>query len=83
MCLRRTIKGSNDLDIFASRILPSCQGLVTYLSGFGKKQMAKAGSLDAINPIVWNSDWNVNSQAVGDGRAALTYLAPYAFKAAI
>lgn len=48
-----------------------------------KEQIAKAGLLDAINPMVWNSDWNVNSQAVGDGKAALTYLAPYVFKVAI
>jgi hypothetical protein len=48
-----------------------------------KEQMAKAGLLSTINPIVWSIDWNVNSQAVGGGKVALTYLAPYVFKVAI
>ena len=48
-----------------------------------KEQMAKAGLLEAIDPIVWSIAWNVNSKAVGDGRACLTYLASYVFKVAI
>jgi len=48
-----------------------------------KEQMSKAGLFPEINPSVWTIDWNVNSQTVGDGRAALKYLAPYVFKVAI
>jgi hypothetical protein len=48
-----------------------------------KEQMAKAGLLESIDPVVWSIDWNVNSKAVGDGRACLTYLASYVFKVAI
>jgi hypothetical protein len=32
---------------------------------------------------VWRPDWVVHSQAVGDGRASLKYLAPYVFRVAI
>jgi len=32
---------------------------------------------------VWRQDWVVHSKAVGDGRAALQYLAPYIFRVAI
>jgi hypothetical protein len=36
-----------------------------------------------IDPIVWQIDWNVNVQPVGDGTAVLQYLAPYIFRVAI
>jgi len=45
--------------------------------------MEKAGLLREIDPIVWQKGWNVNSQAVGDGRTSLKYLAPYVFRVAI
>ncbi len=45
--------------------------------------MHSAGLLDEIDPAVWRRDWVVNSQAVGDGRASLRYLAPYVFRVAI
>jgi len=45
--------------------------------------MKKAGLFDQINPVVWNIDWNVNSQAVGSSEGSLKYLAPYVFKVAI
>ena len=32
---------------------------------------------------VWQKAWNVNCKAVGDGRLALRYLAPYVFRVAI
>ena len=32
---------------------------------------------------MWRQDWVVHSQAVGDGRASLKYLAPYVFRVAI
>ena len=33
--------------------------------------------------MVWQQDWVVHSQAVGDGQASLKYLAPYVFRVAI
>ena len=45
--------------------------------------LQRAGLLDQIDPVVWRQDWVVHSQAVGDGRASLQYLAPYVFRMAI
>jgi hypothetical protein len=36
-----------------------------------------------IPPEVWDQDWIVHSQPVGDGLAAVRYLAPYIFRVAI
>jgi hypothetical protein len=41
------------------------------------------GLLDRVDPAVWRRDWVVHSQAAGDGRASLHYLAPYVFRVAI
>lgn len=48
-----------------------------------KAAMKRAGLLDSIPAEVWDTAWLVNSQAVGDGRLALKYLAPYVFRVAI
>ena len=45
--------------------------------------MAKHGLLGEIPGEVWTQAWNVNCQAAGDGREAVTYLAHYVFKVAI
>jgi hypothetical protein len=45
--------------------------------------MKEAGLFDQIPPDVWQTDWNVNSQAVGSSEASLKYLAPYVFRVAI
>lgn len=45
--------------------------------------MQPAGLLNQIPPRVWQIEWNVNSQAVGESSASLKYLAPYVFKVAI
>jgi hypothetical protein len=45
--------------------------------------MAARGLLDLIPGSVWELDWNVNCQAVGNGQATLKYLARYVFKVAI
>lgn len=45
--------------------------------------MRKAGLYDAIPSEVWDTDWNVNCQAVGSAESTLKYLAPYVFKVAI
>jgi hypothetical protein len=43
----------------------------------------RAGLLADIDAGVWRQDWVVHSQAVGDGRGSLKYLAPYVFRVAI
>jgi hypothetical protein len=43
----------------------------------------RGGVLAEVDPAVWGKDWVVHSQAVGDGRASLKYLAPYVFGIAI
>jgi hypothetical protein len=43
----------------------------------------QAGMLAQVDPSVWRQDWVVHSQAVGDGRASLKYLAPYVFRVAL
>jgi len=48
-----------------------------------QEEMRQAGLLEHIDPQVWTIPWNVHSQANHHGRSALTYLAPYVFKAAI
>jgi hypothetical protein len=45
--------------------------------------LAPTGLLTDLDPRVWRQDWVVHSQAVGDGRASLKYLAPYVFRVAI
>ena len=45
--------------------------------------MKRCGLLEQIPSEIWSKGWNVNSQAVGDGRQALKYLAPYVFRIAI
>jgi hypothetical protein len=45
--------------------------------------LRRAGLLGEVDPGVWQRDWVVHSQAVGDGRASLKYLAPYVFRVAI
>jgi hypothetical protein len=45
--------------------------------------LREAGLVDQIDPVVWTKDWVVKTVAVGDGRAALKYLAAYVFRVAI
>jgi Putative transposase/Transposase zinc-binding domain len=45
--------------------------------------LERADLLAEVDPAVWRQDWVVHSQAVGDGRASLKYLAPYVFRVAI
>lgn len=48
-----------------------------------KDVMKKAGLFDQVPGEVWQIDWNVNSQPVGDSEASLKYLAPYVFRVAL
>jgi hypothetical protein len=43
----------------------------------------REGLLKRVDPAVWRRDWVVHSQAAGDGRASLHYLAPYVLRVAI
>src|SRR3954451_9438321 len=45
--------------------------------------LSREGLLNLVDPAVWRRDWVVHSQAAGDGRASLHYLAPYVFRVAI
>lgn len=45
--------------------------------------MRAAGLFPQIDPAVWQKTWVVRSIAVGDGRAALKYLAAYVFRVAL
>jgi hypothetical protein len=45
--------------------------------------LEREGLLNLIDSAVWHRDWVVHSQAAGDGRASLRYLAPYVFRVAI
>jgi hypothetical protein len=48
-----------------------------------RDRMKKAGLLDQIPPEVWQKEWNVNCQAVGEAQGSIKYLAPYVFRVAI
>ena len=39
--------------------------------------LKREGLLKLVDPAVWSRDWVVHSQAAGDGRSSLHYLAPY------
>ena len=45
--------------------------------------LQKTALFALIPPQVWQQDWVVHCKAVGDGRTALKYLAPYVFRVAI
>jgi hypothetical protein len=48
-----------------------------------KAAMDQAGLLAQIDPLVWQTNWNVHSQANPDGHTSFQYLAPYVFRVAI
>lgn len=48
-----------------------------------RDRIKKAGLLDQVPPEVWQKEWNVNCQAVGDAEGSIKYLAPYVFRVAI
>src|SRR5262245_47466982 len=45
--------------------------------------LQREGLLNLADPAVWRRDWVVHSQAAGDGRTSVRYLAPYVFRVAI
>ena len=74
--------GSQWLSSRADFLIPVRAASVIYRAKF-RDAMREAGLLDQIDPHVWREAWVVHSQAVGDGRRALKYLAPYVFRVAI
>lgn len=48
-----------------------------------KAALAAQGLVDLFPAKVWSEAWLVNCKPVGDGRAAMKYLAPYIFRVAI
>ena len=66
-------------------LLPEKAASIVYRAKF-RDAMQAAGLLEEINeavPEVWRQPWCVDVEAVGDGRAALKYLAPYVYRVAI
>lgn len=59
------------------------KALSKIFKGKFRDEMKKAGLFDLIPPEVWDMEWNVNCQAVGQSYASIKYLAPYVFKVAI
>ena len=45
--------------------------------------MSAAGLAEQIDPLTWETGWNVNIRAVGNGRKTVRYLSHYVFKVAI
>jgi hypothetical protein len=62
--------------------IPVLAASMIYRAKF-QEEMRKAGLLDQIPETVWGEAWVVNSKAVGDGRRAMKYLAPYVYRVAI
>jgi hypothetical protein len=48
-----------------------------------RDEMVKAELINLFPHELWQQDWNVNCQAVGQSHASIKYLAPYVFKVAI
>ncbi len=48
-----------------------------------RSRLAELGLLANISPEVWQQEWVVHCEAVGDGRAVMKYLGAYVFRVAI
>ena len=75
-------KGDEWLPSRVDFFVPVKAASIIYRAKF-KALMADAGLLDQIRKVVWTKKWVVHSKAVGDGRRALRYLAPYVYRVAI
>ena len=74
--------GEEWLSSRADFFVPVRAASVIYRAKF-KALMADAGLLHQIPKVAWKKCWVVHSKAVGDGRRALRYLAPYVYRVAI
>jgi hypothetical protein len=77
-----TADGSRWMPSRANFFVPDRALSTLYRARF-RNAMRAAELLEQINPVVWSKDWVVKTIAVGDGRAALKYLAAYVFRVAI
>ena len=75
-------KGDEWLPSRVDFFVPVKAASILYRAKF-KALLADAGLLDQIPQVVWTRKWVVHSKAVGDGRRALRYLAPYVYRVAI
>ncbi len=48
-----------------------------------RDELKKIPCFDQVSPETWTTDWVVHCKSVGNGTAALKYLAPYVFRVAI
>ncbi len=48
-----------------------------------RARLERLGLLAEVSPEVWQQDWVVHCEAVGDGRAVMKYLGAYVFRVAI
>ncbi|WP_197443165.1 IS91 family transposase [Lignipirellula cremea] len=60
-----------------------CQPLSLLYRGKLRAALDAEGLLDEVDDSVWSESWVVDCQAVGDGAAAVKYLAPYVFRVAL
>ena len=74
--------GTQWLPSRANFFIPVKAASMIYRAKF-RDAMDAAGLLSEIPASVWSEAWVVHSQAVGDGRQALKYLAPYVYRVAI
>jgi putative transposase/transposase-like zinc-binding protein len=74
--------GTKWLSSRADFLIPVKAASAVYREKF-REEMRREGLLAQIPMTVWQEAWVVDSQAVGDGRQALKYLAPYVFRVAI
>jgi hypothetical protein len=74
--------GSQWLSARADFFVPVMALSILFRAKF-RDALGRAGLLAEVDAAVWRQDWVVHSQAVGDGRASLKYLAPYVFRVAI
>jgi hypothetical protein len=74
--------GEHWLPARADFLMPAKQ-LSRLFRGKFRHAVKQADLLQAIDSAAWKKDWVVDIQAVGDGRTAIRYLAPYIFRVAI
>ena len=74
--------GTRWLSSPANFLFPEAAASIIYRAKF-RDALKAAGLFEALPPQVWQQHWQVDVLPVGDGRAALKYLAPYVFRVAI
>jgi hypothetical protein len=81
-CLRGVDKNGNWIPVRKTFLLP-VKALAKVFRAKFHQALRKSDCYAEIPAKVWRKPWVVHCQAVGDGAAALQYLAPYIFRVAI